>query len=85
MQRVVVTVSDDGALPRQRREWVVSITCKHAEGGETRIGKGPIIMPAVKLILEEGDGRRRNVTVPRELAAVLRGNPRPERGAGRPW
>jgi hypothetical protein len=39
MRRVVVAVSDDGAPPRQRREWVVSITCRHAEGGETRIGK----------------------------------------------
>jgi hypothetical protein len=34
-------------------------------------------MPAVKLLLEQGDGRRRTVTVPhaRELAAALTRKP----------
>ena len=64
MQRVVVTVSPDGAPPEHRREWVASITHRHRGGGETRIGAGPITMPAVKLFLDLGGGRRRTVTVP---------------------
>jgi CHAT domain len=64
MQRVVVSVSPDDAPLAQRREWVVSITHWNAEGGEIQIGGGPIIMPAVKLLLDLGSGKTRTVTVP---------------------
>jgi hypothetical protein len=64
MRRVVVTVSPDGAPPDQRREWLVSITYRDAAGAEIQIGEGPISMPAVKLDLDLGSGRRRIVTVP---------------------
>ena len=64
MQRVVVTVSPDDAPPGERRGWVVSITHRHADGGETRIGEEPIIMPAVKLLLDPGGPKQRTVMVP---------------------
>ena len=64
MQRIVVTVSDDGAPRDQRRFWNVSITYSHADGGKTQIGEEPIIMRAIRLDLDLGGGRKRTVTVP---------------------
>ena len=64
MQRVIVNVSPDGAPPDQRSHWVVSITYRNAEGGEVRVGAGPVIMAAVSLTLDLGGGRQRTVTVP---------------------
>jgi len=64
MQRVVVAVSPDDAPPRDRSQWVVSFTRQDTEGGQVRIGAGPVIMPAVRLTLDLGGGRKRPVTVP---------------------